>query len=194
MQPNSSLTPYLQPSDVLARADWRPIAQQCNDDPGTSKNPNVITYDQLLTNINFLTIINGACGKLESACLRSQIYSVLDLQTLNGMSQAYMFDILTALIVYGCYTRRSGPAMSETVINNYNSALKALDDLANGTSIFSFGATEQAGLPITYAQTQYDFIFNQNLVTSKWQRSFGLRNDVLRYGGTFWGGGGGWTG
>jgi hypothetical protein len=187
--PNSSLTPYIQPSDVLARSDWRVIAQLVNDNPGTATAPTPILEADLPTNLNFLTIINGACGRLESACLRSQIYAVSDLQALNGMSQQYMFDILTALIIYTCYTRRSGPAMSETVINNYNFAMGELNALSDGSKIFAFQQTEQSGVPTTYQQSWADYAISQNLLTIKYNRYFGTRNNVTRYGGGGWGGG-----
>lgn len=181
MNPDSSPTPYLQVSDVLARLDWRPIAGLVNDFPGSATEPTPVTYNDLLTNVNLIAIIQSACGELESAVLRSEMYQVSDLQALNGVSQQYLFTIISDIVAYGCYTRRMGPAPSEMVINNYNRAMKALEDLSNGTRIFSFQQTAQAGLPVTYQFNPYDLAVNQNLVSAKWERSFGRRNDIRRF-------------
>lgn len=180
LTPNSSIIPYILPCDVIARKDWRDIAMLVNDDPGTSVAPNNITKQNLLTNVNFLTIINSACGKLESACLRSKIYQPGDLLSLDGVSLEYMKTILSNIVIYELYSRRTGPAPSELVVNNYNDAMKALDDLSDGTRIFSFVQTEDAGLPTTNRLTPYDFYYNQNLISAKWDRSFGVRNDIRR--------------
>lgn len=181
MTPTSSTIPYITPSDVLFRKDWRVIAQLVNDNPGTSSSPNYITFNQLLINPNFLTIIDSACGKLESAVFRSKMYQVGDLYNLDGMSLQYMKTIISNIVMYECYSRRTGPAPSEMTVSDYNDSMKALDDLADGTRIFSFQETVQAGLPTTYQQQPYDYAVNQNLTTIKYGRFFGIRNNITRF-------------
>jgi hypothetical protein len=157
--------------DFLERKDNRSVAQYLSDDP---KNP--IDWTTLAANPpqSLLDIIMSACGMLESAVLRSKIYQVSDLQILNGASSAYVKDILSSITMYMIMSRRTGPAPSEVVINNYETAIKALEDLSNGVRIFSFSETARAGLPVNY-QMQYWDRWTDNYVTQRYNRVFGTR-------------------
>jgi phage gp36-like protein len=175
MQSNSSLTSYASVADLLALKDYRTIAQLCSDDGA-----NPIPLADLPTNINLLTILSTASGELESAVLRSGIYQVTDLSGLSGVSLAYLKKIVCDIAMKLLYSRRPGPAPSETCINDYNSAMDALNNLANGVRIFSFQQTQEAGLPQVYQMQTYDYI-NNNLVTARWPRMFGIRQDERRF-------------
>ena len=172
----SSTTSYVSASDFLALKDWRTAAQLCSDDP-TNPIPDPTT---LSTNTNFLTILNAASGELESAVLRSEIYQVTDLQALTGVSLAYLKKIVCDIAMRLMYSRRPGPNPSETVINDYDKAMDALNNLSNGVRIFSFQQTTQAGLPDVYQMQTWDYI-NNNLVTARWPRAFGIRQSERRY-------------
>lgn len=137
----------------------------------------IVPTDTLSTNQNFLTVLSEASGELESACLRSQMYSVSDLQSLNGVSLQYMKKILSNIAMMNLYTRRDGPNPPETTVENYNSAMKMLEDLSGGMRIFAFNETEEAGLPKNYYMSPWNQIRNR-MVSSTWQRSFGIRQNM----------------
>jgi hypothetical protein len=197
MIPDSSITPYMSISDFLARKDYRLVAQLAVDDPDNLY-PLSALPAALYTDINVQTAVAAACGQLESAVLRSNRYMVSDLQALQGVSQAYMKTILSNIAMYEMYGRRSGPNPSSTMMSDYESAIKALNDLAEGIRIFSFNETQQAGLPAVYQMQPYDYI-RDNLVTTR-NRSYGLgvRQQMRRWpggggcGGGCGGGGYGW--
>jgi hypothetical protein len=203
--PNSSVTPYLTPQQFLTRYDWRTIGQLCSDssDPNNTyqSGPNtgqlVVTYENLTnTNeafvdpppyiyTNLITCLSDSCGELEAACLRSQIYQVTDLQTLanaNPPLQAsnYMLRIISWLTAKAVYSRRLGPNPPESVINDYNAAMTALEALSTGTRIFGFIQTETAGLPVTQQIQPYQY-FQNNLISARWERSFGIRQAERRF-------------
>jgi hypothetical protein len=259
MIPNSSLTSYISPADMILRNDPRLMAQLCTDNPfqpviyspfgpltlgtcsvvfasnqitftipqsgiqgstcqfsgdssgqtyiiqsgnitnfiispvygGSSSNSSVCTIvpvDTLSTEPKFLTALSSASGELESACLRSKIYSVSDLQSLNGVSLEYLKDIVSRIAMMKLYKRRNGPNPSETTVEEYNSAMKSLEELAGGTRIFAFNETEEAGLPANFYMNPWNQIQNR-MVSSTWQRSFGVRQN-MRYAGGFNNGGG----
>lgn len=183
MTPNSSTTPYLVPADLYSRIDPRLIAQLCSFDP---TNPVIYNpygtppVDTLSTNSTLLEQINIGCGELESACLRANMYQVSDLQALNGMALSYMKTIISSIVIMNLYNFRAGPNPSEAVVNNYNKAMESLTDLSDGKRIFGFLETEQAGLPSSYQLQPHDQ-YSADLVTARWQRSFGIRQNMKRF-------------
>lgn len=254
MIPNSSLTSYISPQDMILRNDARLMAQLCSDNSfqpviyspygpvtltgtcsvvyasnqivfsvpqstiqgstcqfstdvsgqiyeiqsgnifnfiiapvyigssSTSSVCRIVPTDTLSTNQNFLVALKSASGELESACLRSQIYAVSDLQSLNGVSLEYMKDIVSRIAMMKIYKRRNGPNPSETTVEEYNSAMKSLEELAGGTRIFAFNETEAAGLPANYYMSPWNQIQNR-MVSATWQRSFGVRQNIRFPGG-----------
>jgi hypothetical protein len=175
MTPASSLVSYLSVDEFLDRRDRRSVAQYCTDDPSNPADPN-----NLGSNRQLIAALNGASGQLESAVMRSQIYQLADLQALTGVSLEYMKKILSDLAMYDLMTRRPGPAPSETVIDAYNRALEALEALANGTRIFSFLETAEAGLVETQPFLLTDY-YKNNLISARWTPFFGIRQAERRF-------------
>jgi hypothetical protein len=90
-----------------------------------------------------------------------------------------MKKIISNIAMMNIYTRRDGPNPAETTVHNYEAAVQALNDLAAGVRIFGFVQTQEAGLPKNYEFQSQDFI-NNNMVTARWLRMFGLRQDMRR--------------
>lgn len=134
----------------------------------------------LVTNPIVIEELNIASGMLESAALRSNMYAVSDLQSLNGVGLSYLKTIVSDLAMFGVMSRRPGPAPSETITNAYNNAITALEALANGTRIFGFIETQQAGLPTVYQMQPYDYAQN-NFLAVRYPRMFGQRQIVRRW-------------
>lgn len=195
MNPNSGLTSYLTAQQFLLRRDPRTVVQNATDDPNdplrVAPIPVVIanlsdpqTYSGKILDVK----LKAASGMLESACLRSQRYSPADLLSLEGNSAEYMQEILSSLVMFNLIGRRPGPAPPDTVVTQYEEAIKALNDLSEGIRIFAFQEVEQAGLPQTNQFNQSDLIQNDAIV-ARWTPMFGNRQLSRRYTAIGWGGG-----
>jgi hypothetical protein len=140
-----------------------------------------------------LEILGESSGMLESACLRSGIYSVTDLQALvdqDGNSGKHAKRIIAGLAMYDIVTRRTGPEPSESVKHAYDRAVADLNDLSIGVRIFAFEETAAAGLP-SGGQFNAQIYYANNFISQRYGAFFGTRSIDQRYGGWGWGGAGG---
>lgn len=201
LTPNSSLTPYIQPSELLSRYDYRAVGMLVSDDnticsyttPATQTYANILAQISNTSTIyyaNFNTTALGASGELESACLKGDRYQPPDLQALitqGGVSAGYLKDIVAALQVMRLYNRRGGLQPSDLAVKRYEVAQAELLNLANGSSIFSFQETEDAGVPDSAYLTHFQ-ILRQQFMPTAYRRAFGIRKSLEYPAGWPWGG------
>ncbi len=189
MTPNSSSATYLTSEDFLLRRDVRSVMGYCTDngndplmnaplalqemslnDPGTK--PGLILLRKLMS----------ASGKLESAVLRSKIYTVGGIQAMlstENNSAEYCKELLASIAMYELIYRRPGPDPPATAVNSYTEAMSALNDLSIGVRIFAFAETAEAGLPETREFNEGDYISN-NFFTARSRPMFGDRGMAKR--------------
>ena len=172
--PNSAASPYLQPSDLIARVDVNLLCELVSDNGSSPVSPT-----ELLTDTNLITALSDASGELESAIFASERYSPVDLQALTGVSQQYMIRILCDLAIYYLWTRRNTAPLPQTLQEKYDKATEALKSLSMGIRIFSFLEVQEAGVPVTQ-QMQLSQYYNNNLISARWHRMFGYRQSERR--------------
>lgn len=190
LTPNSSLTSYATPDDMLVQYDIRAIADLLNDRgvrTGGSPNPDpaIVAVDPVLQ-----AMLDKASGMVEAACLRSLRYSPADLQGLTGVSLQLLVGIVCDLAMGYLYRRRPDKGKPPAA---FGEALKWLEDLASGERIFSFQETEAAALPSVHVETPAE-ICERSLVAQEAFRYFGVTGDLLRRAGCAGGCGGGGPG
>jgi len=167
MTPNSSLTSYCSPASFLLRYDNNLVGQLVSD------NSSQIQPSDLPNNAILNQLLKDASGQVEAAALIGGRYSVSDLQSLTGVSQAFLQHIVSA-ITMGLLRQRRG-MIEEGTGGFYQQALDALKALSNGTAIFSFAETEAAGSVLNYFFENQDF-YRQRLLSNN-IRAFGVLVD-----------------
>jgi hypothetical protein len=136
------------------------VAKLCSDDgtvaglaPANATTPiptaNIISA---LTNTstpyyaNLNAALTDASGRLESACVRGNIYAPSDLaNVLSGNSLGYLYRIVTELTVCYLYDRRPNALADMEPPAFYGRAEVELAELANGQRIFALDVTADAG-------------------------------------------------
>lgn len=173
--PNSAATSYATPADMLVFYDIRPVADLVNDTgvrTGGSPNPSPATVEAspILQNA-----LDRASGFMEAACLRSDRYTVLDLQSLTGVSLQFLKGIVCDLAMGLLYRRRPDKGKPPAA---YGEALKWLEELASGERIFAFAEVEAANLPLATVDTPAQ-ICQRGLVAQEAFRYFGFTGDLI---------------
>lgn len=171
--PNSSTSSYITVDQFIMRHDYNAVAMLSVDDGSKP------TQAELETNANLLQILMDASGMVEVALMTNERYSTVDLSAPNGVSQAYMQSIISDIAMYKLYCRRDAPGPPETVISNYNEALRKIDQLRTGDVVLSFAESQAAGIP-TDEFMQIGDLFRDNLFSTACRRTLGIRNAFRR--------------
>lgn len=187
LTPNSSLTPYATPADMLVYYDIRPIADLCSDNNTrlgtTPPNPNpdhaIVAASPILAQMLLV-----ASGMVEAALLRADRYGVADLQALDGASQAFLIKLVCDLTMGELYRRRPDKGMPPPF---YTAALEWLEHIASGDRVFAFAETEAAGLPLGVVDSQQT-LWQRGMMAQRAARYYG--NDLADEWCGFYGPGG----
>jgi phage gp36-like protein len=129
---------YAEPTDILARYDYRTIADLVND---YNVRP---TEEQLLTDPNLQACLDDASGMIDSAIFVSNKYSSADLEALTDQDQAFLLR-LNCDLAWGLLNRRRGYDIEK--IKQYQEALEWLDRIRKGDRVFAVAGNESAGNP-----------------------------------------------
>lgn len=138
MTPSGGTSSYATVADFKKRYDIRAIGQLVKDD-NTVADGSSLDLDSI---VEFE--LQSASGLVESACQVGSRYNPEDLQALAGNSRAFLASIVCDL-AYGSLRQRRG--YPEEYTPAYKEALRQLQLLQSGESIFPFRETEDAGLP-----------------------------------------------
>ncbi len=171
--PNSSLASYLTVTEFLRRCDYNTVGQLVSD------NGQPVDPISLQTNVNLLTVLEGASGELEAACLSAKRYQPEDLAGLVGVSAVYRDDVITGLAIPRLPGRRPQPL--EQWKHWIERADKALAALGDGHMIFGFVEVQEAGLIDVQKDTPQD-VQNRYLTTVQARRYYGTRGNQIRPG------------
>lgn len=141
MTPNSGTSPYLSPSLFVQIKDASSIGSLLID--GMSINTPTPDAATCAASPVVLFCLQRASGEIESHTLRGKYYSVADLMSLQGNSQAMLQGLVASLAFE--YLRQKRPTMMKAQ-PDYDQALKTLEALAEGSQIFAFVEVENAGV------------------------------------------------
>ena len=109
---------FAQPTDMLARYDYRVIAQLVTDTGIPA------TVDELLTDPNLLASLADASGEILMSAQIGNRYTEADLNNLTEISQAYLIRLTCDLSLYFLIIRRG------TDVEDYPQAANAQKILA----------------------------------------------------------------
>lgn len=171
---DSSPSPYFSAQDFFNRFNITLACQLCSDDPSQP-----IDTTSIYTNSKLIAAISDACGQMEAALFVGERYGSADLSALTGVSQQYMFRILSDIAAYNLWSLRGASSPPESVVKGYERAQELLHRLSDGENIFSFAEVGQAGIPETKSIKASDYWTN-NFISSRWQRMFGPRAKDLQ--------------
>jgi hypothetical protein len=172
LTPNSAPAPYLTPAEFLLIVDPDLLAQAFTLVPGQP-------LTDLIDDQRVAEALGIASGLLESHAVQGTRYAPQDLMNLTGNSRKFLNWIVASVAVYCAYSFRDGMAPPENVVARYEQAQVHLERLRTGQVVFAFAEVEDAGLPYDRFLTVSD-LFNQNLLTARWQRTFGVRQTLRR--------------
>lgn len=161
----SNASSWLSVAELLKRYDYRAVGDLVADDDTR------VSEASLATDDNLLAVIKDACGEIESACLRGEIYSAADLAALTGVSQGKLYRITSDLTMAYLWDRRGGTG---DMPSYYYRAMEALDQLAKGIRIFSFAEQTEAG-HLTHRNDLAEDFDNRKSTSSQASRLFGRR-------------------
>lgn len=175
--PDSGLTPYCSPAELLNYYDARQLGDLVND------TNNQVSPSGLLTDPVIAEALAMASGTVEMACLMGERYEAADLYALTGNAAASLRK-LVADIAYPMIRRRRGYLEDPPV--QYIEAVATLELLRTGTIIWPFLESEQAGLNATRQRTLADDL-NAGLLSAALPRIFGIRQAYKNsnYGGYY---------
>lgn len=171
--PASSPNSYISVEQFLNMKDWRPVAQLSVDD-GTQ--PDKTT---LQTNQNLLSILMSSSGEVESYLVAGGRYTSADLQAVNGVSSAFLQQIVADIAMYNLFCRRGANGPPESVIAARDAAYALLDKLNDGKLVLAFTENIEAGIPVNQYMSNAD-LWNLNLFSNSIRRSLGKRNQFRR--------------
>lgn len=188
---SSNTSSFLPVAEFLSRVDQRTVGDWASD-TGVR-----IAPGSLPTDPNVAAAIGDACGEVESAALAGGRYAAADLATLaatNCVSRNRLYRIVSDIALVFLYERRPNVFAEAKPPQCWERASVWLEQLAQGTRIFSFQETEDAGRAANSDETLQDLITRNGVVTQA-HRIFGVRSDranAVRNGGGAWGGWFGW--
>lgn len=183
MLPNSSLVSYCTPTQFTVCYDYRTFAQLIVD---ADVPDNLAAF---ITSPVTLYKLQVAAGNIEMAATVGARYDPTDLVALvmpdpitgliynGGAALIQMNADLAAFEFYG----RRFEGMPDFIKDSVEQAQAKLAALEEGTEIFPFILTQQAGLTSTYNETAQD-VRNRRLPSTNMRRCFGRRDNVLPYG------------
>lgn len=183
MTPNSASAPFCSPASFATVYDWRTFGQLISD----SDAPN--TYAAFVASPTTLAKLQIAAGQIEMAASIGGRYDpILDLVQLvtpvagvicnGGWALIQMNADLAAFEFYG----RRYEGMPDWIQKAVDQAIAKLAALEEGTAIFPFLQTQQAGLISDYEESATD-VEKRNLPSFVAHRCFGRRDNRLPYGG-----------
>jgi hypothetical protein len=169
---DTATVPYLPVTEFLKRADLRTVARLCSD-TGTpvgaiaNTNPLQINTTILAADPNLNAALCDASGIAEQALLTKAFYSSAQLASLSGMQLCFFYVFLTRLTECLLYSRRPSPDVKQPAFWDWCQSY--LDRMQSGERIFTFVATENAGL----LSTQH--MKNTRIVRESMPRFFGRK-------------------
>jgi hypothetical protein len=176
LTPDSSSSSYLTPAELLERYDARLVCQYVSD----TGVPDDST--QILTDPNLLAILADASAMVESAALVGGRYRPGDLQALTATNNGTLRYIggglvkrLVANLAMGLLRQRRG-MRDDQPFPPYEDALRQLELLRKGETIFPFLEAEEAGQIEEQYMELSDFL-NQRRLTALWPRYWGQLPD-----------------
>lgn len=109
-----------------------------------------------------------ATGKIESACVKANLYTPTDLASLAAATPATASTALLkwmtcALTLLTLRSRRGN--LEEPDLPYKKDVEGFLEEIASGEDVFGFAETQAAALPSTYSLTEQDYL-NLNLMTN----------------------------
>lgn len=165
----SSDTPYASAADFEQIIDVNLLGDLVNDD-GTEA-----TLTQLASSGALDMALARASGLVEAFALAGQMYTAADLQALTGNAQALLKGIVCGLAIQ--YLRGRRGAMEPGRYPQYDEAMKFLEMLASGTTIFAFAETAAAGLPDTEVMEPQDYTQGLPTLLTNQTRQWGMRQN-----------------
>jgi len=145
--PTGVSTPYATAANLFVWHDSAQVADMLRDGEGprptrlamldTDSDPGSLLH----------TILLGASGELESACLVGKRYSPADLAALTYSGLNRLRKIVSDLAFWSLCQRRQPGAADPDKVPGAKQALAELDRLRDGERIFGFTESAQAGLP-----------------------------------------------
>ncbi len=147
MTPLTSATSYCTPAELLARKDWRGIADAINDTDGPRPG-----MAQVLTSTTVAAALLDASGELESACITGDRYLPTDLQAMltnGGAGAGLLISLVASLAWWRLYARRMPVTANPEDVASARIAMEMLDKLRLGERVFPFQEAAAAGLPGT---------------------------------------------
>ena len=165
LTPSGGSSSYATVADFKLRYDIRALGQLVKDDntiaPGTALDSDAVIAFEL----------QAASGLVESACQVGSRYNPEDLQSLSGNSRAFLVSIVCDL-AYGSLRQRRG--YPEEYTPAYKEALRQLQLLQSGESIFPFQQAEDAGLASNRLRSFAEKL-RQPWASAHLRRAFGQR-------------------
>jgi phage gp36-like protein len=135
---------YATPADLIQRKDARTVGNLASD-TGTT-----VALPALLEDPNVLAALADASGKIESALLVGERYSIVDLQSLEDNSLAYLKRI-TCDIAFALMYERRPYSDSKDRAKAFDAANDALEALRQGRNVFTL--TSQIGATVPEVAT-----------------------------------------
>lgn len=171
--PLSNLTSYCTPAQAVPFIDQRLVGELINDLDVR------IAPAALLTNADWISLLQAASGEVESACMVAGRYNPSDLAGLTGNSAVFL-QKLVARLAYGelfarRYPDREMPAQVEQ-------AWKLLEKLREGQMIFGLVETQAAGQLSAPQFVSVGDVQLLSLTSYMAGRYFGLRGNLERIG------------
>jgi phage gp36-like protein len=135
-----------------------------------------LTVDQITDEVNpnptIAQALLTASGQVESWCLRGERYAPTDLAALTGASQAMLIELVADLAFYRLGKRRWKDPVKECP--GYKEAMETLKALGEGTAIFSFQESAEAGNMQSF-DLKYNSQGQRQRITDKARPFFGRR-------------------
>jgi hypothetical protein len=155
--PVSGLTPYCTLAQFFAKYDVRTVGDLMSD-TGTRLTPTVLN-DPVTSPV--LIMLTEASGWVEAAALKSERYSVLDLQTIINQplvptvppsyeasnSAEMLAGLVAGIAMFFIWDRRPERMSKAELPMRAQMALDMLEQLKEGSRIFSLQETAKAGVP-----------------------------------------------
>lgn len=161
--PNSTTVSYASAADFLAYLDANLLGDLARDD-GARDTPQQVLVDPVVTQH-----LLRATGRIEALAVRGRRYDPEDLSALAALSppsaSTHYLRWLTCGLAYETLRWRRGNLEGDA--SPFKDEVKgALEALADGSDVFAFAETEQAGVPATRPITagEWDAL---NLETSR---------------------------
>jgi hypothetical protein len=184
--PIGGFSSYASPADFLARVDVSVPGLLCRDDDSQA------SATELLTDPNLATALQDASGIVESTILQAEMYTVADLQALPvGSNSLNLLKRIICGLALGFLRQRRG-IMEQVDYPIYTQAVAYLDALQEGTKIFAFAETADAGVVDVSSMTDIDW-YSLPLTTNQgryWGTRSNRRYNQLGFGGGSQGNGG----